>query len=587
MQKFSMKRQSVDLKILIRVIQLTRPYTLLFAGCLLLAIILAPVGILKPWLINVMVDDYIFRYDLQGMTNMAILLVGVLLLETVLRYGFMLSSAWLGQNIIRDLRIRVFNHISSLRLSYFDRTPIGRSTTRTINDVETINQIFSQGVLTIVADILGIIAVLSIMLWTSWQLTLVVLTVMPILMIGSYIFKEKVRVAFQAVRNQISIMNSFLQERISGIQVVQVFNAEKQERDKFRKINRAYTQANLNSILYYAIFFPFVEIVSAASLGLLVWYGSRGVLDGSITLGVLIAFPLYINMLFRPIRMMANRFNTLQMGLVAAGRVFDVLDKREFIPNKGLLKPEKLKGKVEFDRVWFSYDDKTDILKEVSFKIDPGDTLAIVGSTGSGKTTIINLITRFYDIRSGNIRIDGEDIRRYELNTLRSRIALVLQDVFLFGGSIYENISLRDPNIRREEMRRASEIIGADKIIEKLPGGYNFQITERGSNLSLGQRQLISFVRALVFKPDILILDEATSSVDTETESLIQHAIEKLITRRTSIIIAHRLSTIRHADHIAALKNGKIIEYGKPADLLANEEGYYRKLYDKQFIPVS
>jgi len=410
---------------------------------------------------------------------------------------------------------------------------------------------------------------------------------MPVLMIGSYIFKEKVRVAFQAVRNQISIMNSFLQERISGIQVVQVFNAEKQERDKFRKINRGYTQANLNSILYYAIFFPFVEIVSAAALGLLVWYGSRGVLDGNITLGVLIAFPLYINMLFRPIRMMANRFNTLQMGLVAAGRVFDVLDKREFIPNEGLLKPEKLRGEVEFDRVWFSYDGKTDILKEVSFKIAPGDTLAIVGSTGSGKTTIINLITRFYDIRSGKIRIDGEDIRKYELNALRSRIALVLQDVFLFGGSIYENISLRDPNISREEMRRASEIIGADKIIEKLPGGYNFQITERGSNLSLGQRQLISFVRALVFKPDILILDEATSSVDTETESLIQHAIEKLITRRTSIIIAHRLSTIRHADHIAALKNGKIAEYGKPAELLANEEGYYRKLYDKQFIAVS
>lgn len=579
-----MENKSVDLKILMRVIGLTRPYLWLFSACLILAVVLAPVGILKPYLINVMVDDYIFRYDLQGMTNMAILLVGVLMLETALRYTFMLSSAYLGQNIIRDLRIRVFNHITRLRLTYFDRTPIGRSTTRTINDVETINQIFSQGVLTIIADILGIIAVLSIMLWTSWQLTLVVLTVMPVLMIGSYIFKEKVKKAFQTVRNQISIMNSFLQERISGIQVVQVFNAENQERDKFREINRAYTGANLNSILYYAIFFPFVEIVSAASLGLLVWYGAGGVLDGHITIGVLIAFPLYINMLFRPIRMLADRFNTLQMGLVAAERVFNVLDRREFTDDAGNLKPAKIKGALAFKKVWFSYDGETDILKDVSFDIAAGETLAIVGSTGSGKTTIINLVNRFYDIRSGAILVDGEDIRNYQLEALRSRIALVLQDVFLFGGTIYENISLRDPAISKEEMKRAAEIIGADRIINQLPRGFEFMVTERGSNLSLGQRQLISFVRALVYKPDILILDEATSSVDTETEALIQYAIEKLISKRTSIIIAHRLSTIRHADRILALKKGKVEEYGKPADLLSNPDGYYRKLYDKQFI---
>lgn len=579
-----MENKSVDLKILKRVIGLTRPYLWLFSACLLLAVVLAPVGILKPYLINVMVDDYIFRYDLQGMTTMAILLVGVLMLETVLRYFFMLSSAYLGQNIIRDLRIRVFNHITRLKLTYFDRTPIGRSTTRTINDVETINQIFSQGVLTIIADILGIIAVLSIMLWTSWQLTLVILTVMPILMIGSYVFKEKVKKAFQTVRNQISIMNSFLQERISGIQVVQVFNAENQERDKFREINRAYTGANLNSILYYAIFFPFVEIVSAASLGLLVWYGAGGVLDGHITIGVLIAFPLYINMLFRPIRMLADRFNTLQMGLVAADRVFNVLDRREFTDDSGNLKPSKIKGSLEFKDVWFSYDGETDILKGVSFDIAAGETLAIVGSTGSGKTTIINLVNRFYDIRSGTILVDGEDIRSYELETLRSRIALVLQDVFLFGGTIYENISLRDPSISKEEMRKSAEVIGADRIINQLPGGYEFKVTERGSNLSLGQRQLISFVRALVYKPDILILDEATSSVDTETEALIQYAIEKLISKRTSIIIAHRLSTIRHADRILALKKGLVEEYGKPAELLSNPNGYYRKLYEKQFI---
>lgn len=582
-----MQEQSFDLAILKRVLGLTRPYKLLFYFCIFLAIVLAPVAILKPYLINVMVDDYIFHYDVQGMTQMAILLVGVLMAETILRYLFSLSSAWLGQNIIRDLRIKVFKHISKLKLSYFDQTPIGRSTTRTINDVETINQIFTQGMITIVADILGIIAVLGIMFYTSWQLTLVILITMPILMLGSYIFKEKVKKAFQMVRTQISIMNSFLQERISGIQVVQVFNAEKQERNKFKKINRAYTQANLDSIFYYAIFFPFVEIVSAASLGLLVWYGAKGVLDGHITIGVLIAFPIYINMLFHPIRMLANRFNTLQMGLVAADRVFRILDYKSFIPNKGQLKPDKFKGDLRFENVYFSYDQENEVLKDVNFHIDAGKTLAIVGSTGSGKTTIINLINRFYDLRKGKILIDQEDIRNYELTHLRSKIALVLQDVFLFDGSIYDNISLRDPGISRKEMNEAATIIGADKIIDKLPGGFEFKVTERGSNLSLGQRQLISFVRALVFKPDILILDEATSSVDTETESLIQYAIEKLITKRTSIIIAHRLSTIRHADHVLAMKKGMVEEYGTQEELLAKEKGYYRNLYEKQFITTA
>lgn len=578
------QKKNLDFDIFKRVIALARPYKLLFSSSLLLAVVLAPVSILKPYLINVMVDDYIFEYDLKGMVTMTIILVAVLMSESFLKYLFMLFSALLGQNVIRDLRVRVFKHLTSLKLSYFDRTPIGRSTTRTINDVETINQIFSQGVLTIIADILGITAVLAIMFYTSWQLTLVILTTLPVLIFGSYIFKEKVKKAFQRVRNQISIMNSFLQERISGIQVLQVFNAEQQERDKFREINRAYTSANLNSILYYAIFFPFVEIVSAASLGLLVWYGAKGVLDGHVTIGVLIAFPLYINMLFRPIRMLADRFNTLQMGLVAADRVFTVLDHKEFIPNSGTIQAEQLKGELEFDQVHFSYDGESEILKGVSFKIDVGKTLAIVGSTGSGKTTIINLINRFYDIQKGKILIDGLDIREYELSGLRSRIALVLQDVFLFGGTIYENISLRDPSISRKEMKKAAELIGADEIINKLPGQFEFMVTERGSNLSLGQRQLISFVRALVFKPDILILDEATSSVDTETESLIQHAIEKLIKKRTSIIIAHRLSTIRHADQVLALKKGKVVEYGNQEELLAIENGYYRQLYEKQFI---
>lgn len=581
------QKPQFDFDVFKRVLALAGPYKLLFLFCLFLAVVLAPVAILIPYLINVMVDEYIFMYDLEGMTYMALVILAALMGETFLKYLFMLFSALLGQNIIRDLRVRVFKHITGLKLSYFDRTPIGRSTTRTINDVETINQIFSQGVLTIIADILGITAVLAIMFYTSWQLTLVVLTTFPVLMIGSYIFKEKVKKAFQKVRNQISIMNSFLQERITGIQVVQIFNAEEQERDKFRETNRAYTGANLNSILYYAVFFPFVEIISAASLGLLVWYGAKGILDGHLTIGILIAFPLYINMLFRPVRMLADRFNTLQMGLVAADRVFRVLDHHEVIAGKGKLAPQKLEGRVEFKNVFFSYDGENDVLKDVTFGIEAGKTLAIVGNTGSGKTTIINLINRFYDIEKGDIHIDGASISEYELSALRSRIALVLQDVFLFGGTIYENISLRDAGISKEEIRAAAEIIGADKIINKLPGGYNFMVTERGSNLSLGQRQLISFVRALVFKPDLLILDEATSSVDTETEALIQHAIERLITKRTSIIIAHRLSTIRHADHILALKNGKVEEHGTQAQLLSKSSGYYKGLYEKQFIPES
>nr|MBS0038211.1 ABC transporter ATP-binding protein [Saprospiraceae bacterium] len=581
------QKPQFDFDVFKRVLALAGPYKLLFLFCLFLAVVLAPVAILIPYLINVMVDEYIFMYDLEGMTFMALVILAALMGETFLKYLFMLFSALLGQNIIRDLRVRVFKHITGLKLSYFDRTPIGRSTTRTINDVETINQIFSQGVLTIIADILGITAVLAIMFYTSWQLTLVVLTTFPVLMIGSYIFKEKVKKAFQKVRNQISIMNSFLQERITGIQVVQIFNAEEQERDKFRETNRAYTGANLNSILYYAVFFPFVEIISAASLGLLVWYGAKGILDGHLTIGILIAFPLYINMLFRPVRMLADRFNTLQMGLVAADRVFRVLDHQEVIANKGKLVPQKLKGRVEFKNVFFSYDGENDVLKDMTFGIEAGKTLAIVGNTGSGKTTIINLINRFYDIERGDIHIDGANITEYQLSALRSRIALVLQDVFLFGGTIYENISLRDAGISKEEIRAAAEVIGADKIINKLPEGYNFMVTERGSNLSLGQRQLISFVRALVFKPDLLILDEATSSVDTETEALIQHAIEKLITKRTSIIIAHRLSTIRHADHILALKNGKVEEHGTQAQLLGKSSGYYKGLYEKQFIPES
>ncbi len=567
-----------------RVLMLASPYRLIFILAGVLAVILAPLSILRPYLINVIVDEYIFQYDIPGLTRMALLFVGVLFLESFMRYWFIYSTNWLGQSVIRDLRVRVFKHITGLNLDTLDKTPVGQSTTRTINDIETINQVFSQGVITILADLLGIIAVLAIMVYTSWKLTLICLLTAPILIIGSYIFKEKVKKAFQIVRTQISRMNSFLQERITGMHVVQIFNAEKEEMESFKTINREYTQANLNTILYYAIFFPFVELVSATSLALMVWYGAKNALEGHVTLGALVAFPIYISMLFRPIRMLADKFNTLQMGLVAADRVFNVLDDESTIEDSGTLEPEKIEGKLRFDSVNFSYDKENPVLKDVNFGIEPGKTLAIVGGTGSGKTTIINLINRFYDIDEGKILIDDVNIKSYDLKALRKRMAVVLQDVFLFTGTVMENITLRNPEISREEVISASKKIGAHPFLDTLPGGYDYYLAERGANLSMGQRQLISFVRALIFKPDILILDEATSSIDSETEAIIQHAIETLIEKRTSIIIAHRLSTIRHAEKILVLHKGEIVEYGTHEQLISNTDGYYHRLYKHQFM---
>lgn len=579
-----MDKNKIDIYLLWRVLAQAKPYKLVFAVSGFLAVILGPISILRPKLVEIMVDDYIFKNDIPGMTRITLFLVFILIVETILRYIFIYATSWLGQAVVRDLRTKVFKHIINLRLRYFDTTPIGTSTTRTINDIETINTVFSQGAITIIADILTLVAVLGVMFYTSWQLTLICLTTMPFLIVASYIFKEKVKVSFQKVRTQIQRMNSFLQERISGMRIVQIFNAEKQEAEKFRTINRDYTKANLDSILYYAVFFPVVEIISAASLGLMVWWGARGVIDGVVTLGALVAFPLYLDMLFRPIRMLADKFNTLQMGLVASERVFQLLDKDEFIENKGKIVAEKLSGRVEFKNVRFAYNEVDEVLKNVNFNIEPYQTLAIVGSTGSGKSTIINLLNRFYDIQSGHILIDGADIRDYELHSLRSCLAIVLQDVFLFSGTVLENITLRDQEISREQVIAAAKLIGAHEFIEKLPGGYDYQVMERGATLSMGQRQLISFVRALVFNPDILILDEATSSIDPETESVIQHAIEKLIEKRTSIIIAHRLSTIRHANSILVLSKGEVQEFGSHEELLQNEDGHYRQLYEMQFL---
>ncbi len=577
-------QQKFDYQLFSRVIALAKPYKGIFATAGILAVVLAPLSTLRPYLIKVMVDDYIFNYDVAGMTRIAVLIGILLMLNVILQYAFIYSTSWLGQSVIKDLRVSVFNHITSLKLKYFDKTPIGTSTTRTINDIETINTVFSQGVITILADLLTLFAVLAIMFYTSWKLTLVCLVTMPFLIIATYIFKEKVKASYQVVRTQISKMNAYLQERITGMRIVQIFNQEQSEMEKFKVINQAYTQANLNAILYYAVFFPVVEIISAAALGLMVWYGAKGVIGGDVTLGALIAFPIFLSMLFRPMRMLADKFNTLQMGLVAADRVFGVLDNDQQIENKGTIQPTNLKGDLAFENVDFAYIDEEYVLKNLSFKVNAGETLAIVGSTGSGKTTIINILNRFYEINGGKILIDEVNIKDYELLALRRRTAVVLQDVFLFSGSVLENINLRDNTITREQVIEAAKMIGAHEFIMKLPGGYDYEVMERGATLSMGQRQLISFVRALVFDPDILILDEATSSIDPETESVIQYAIETLIEKRTSIIIAHRLSTIRHATNIMVLDKGQIKELGPHEELLKLEDGHYKELYDMQFV---
>ena len=577
------KNKSLDIKVLGRILAQARPYKKLFFGSIFLAILLAPIGVARPKLINIMVDDYIMQYDQTGLIKMVIILVAFIIFNSLLRYVFIYATNLLGQSVVKDLRVRVYNHIVGLRMRYFDQTPIGRSTTRTINDIETINSVFTQGIITIAADVLSIVVVLAIMFYTSWRLTLICLITMPFLMLSTYVFKEKVKVAFQRVRKEISNMNSFLQERISGMRIIQIFNAERQEEEKFRSINRSYTGANLNAITYYAIFFPVVEIIHYAAIALMVWWGASSFLEGSVSLGALIVFPIYVSMLFRPIRMLADKFNTLQMGIVAAERVFNLLDRAEQIPDSGDLTPDRITGKIEFEDVHFSYDGENEVLKDIRFSMNPGETLAVVGSTGSGKSTIINLLYRFYDIQSGAIHIDDHNNMEYDLNHLRSKIALVLQDIMLFSGTIYDNITLRNSTVSEQSVIEAAQQIGAHEFILQLPGGYDFEVNERGENLSMGQRQLIAFVRALVYNPDILILDEATSSVDVQTESTIQYAIERLIKKRTSIVIAHRLSTIQHADKIMVLSKGRIKELGTPEELLNIEGGHYRKMHELQF----
>jgi ATP-binding cassette subfamily B protein len=543
------------------------------------------VGIATPLLIRYTIDNAILAGNRRLLISLAEIITVVLLLQALLMYYQTFLTNSLGQEAIRRLRKRVFDHVINFRITVFDRTPIGTMITRTISDVETVADVFAQGFINITGDLLQIIFILGAMFFMDWQLSLVSLSVFPLLLIAAYVFKEAVKVSFQDVRTQVARLNAFIQEHITGMQIVQVFSREKEEMDNFRDINAAHRNANIRGIRAYAIFFPVIEVFSAAAIALIVWWGAKGVLTGVTTPGTMMAFIFYINLLFRPVRQIADRFNTLQMGMVAAGRIFNVLDMKDEIPDEGKRKDAHIAGKVEFRNVCFAYSDENWILKDISFTAEPGQTLAIVGHTGAGKTSVTNLVNRLYPYQKGAVCIDNVRIEDYQLGWLRKQIAVVLQDVFLFSDSIANNIRLYNDDISREEMEEAARMVGAHRFIEKLPGGYDYPVQERGATLSTGQRQLISFIRAILQDPKILILDEATSSIDHETEELIQHATQVLLKGRTSIVIAHRLATIQNADKILVMDKGRIAEEGTHQELLA-KGGLYRKLYELQFAEL-
>lgn len=547
-----------------------------------LTIALSIAGPVRPFLIQKTIDVNVANGDYPGLVNMVLLLVGLLIIQSIIQYLHTFYSGWLGQNIIKDIRIKLYKHIQTLKLKFFDKTPIGRLVTRNVSDIETLAEVFSTGIAGIIADVLQLIVILIFMFSINWALTLVSLSLLPLLILATYIFKEKIKVAFNEVRTAVSNLNSFVQEHITGMNIVQIFNSEKRELEKFKEINKEHRKANINSVMYYSVYFPVAEVIQAAGIGLIVWYGGGEMVKGNINPGELIAFIMYIQMFFRPIRMIADRFNTLQMGIVSSNRILNLLDSEEHIADNGNFQPEHLDGNVSFEKVWFAYNDEEWVLRDISFDIKKGQTLALVGATGAGKSSVINLLSRFYEIKKGKISVDGTSITEYDLANLRRHIAVVLQDVFLFSGSILDNITLRNPDISLEKVREAAQLVGALGFIERLPGGFNYHVMERGSTLSVGQRQLISFVRAMVYDPKIIVLDEATSSVDTETEELIQSAIQKLMNGRTSIVIAHRLSTIQNAHNILVLEKGEIIEQGNHETLL-EKNGAYAHLHQMQY----
>jgi len=576
-------KQFFDIKSLRRVLQFAKPYKRRLYLSIGMAVVLAAFTPVRPFLIQLTVDNYIRNNLVQAVINVTIIQIVFLLIETGIRFYFSYLTTWLGQSVVKDMRTTVYGKALRLNLRQFDKTPIGTLTTRTVDDIERINDIFADGLIPIIADMLSILCILGVMLWTDWQLTLICLIPFPILLFATYYFKESVNRSFHRVRNAVSDLNAFVQEHLTGMSVVQAFAAEDREYAKFTRINKEHRNANIKAIFAYSVFFPIVEIVLALSIGLVVWWTSKEALQMDISQsGKVVSFILYLNLLFRPLRIIADKFNVLQMGVIAGDRVFKLLDNEDVMKDEGKHAPTQITGRIAFDHVWFGYSTDQPVLKDVSFQVKPGQTVAIVGHTGSGKSTIISLLNRLYEIEKGSIRIDDVDVKEWNLDALRSNIGVVLQDVFLFAGSVMDNITLRNPDIGKEKVEEAARLIGMHDFIMQLPGGYDYNVMERGATLSMGQRQLLSFIRALLYNPSILILDEATSSIDTESELLIEQAVQKLVAGRTSIVIAHRLSTIQRAHQIIVLDKGEIKEVGTHQELL-QKGGFYSKLHQMQF----
>ena len=576
--------QVFDWTVLRRLLAYVRPYRRVFIGLIGLTVATAVLGTLRPFLIQRMVDVSIEQGDMKSLNTMFLLLLVLLVAHAGVSYLQTYYGGWLGQYIVRDIRTDLYQHLLKLKLKFFDQTPIGVLVTRNISDVETLSDVFSEGLAAMVGDILQLLFIMAFMFYIDWRLTLISLSVIPPLLFSTYVFKEKIKGSFQDVRTAVAKLNSFVQEHLTGMNVVQIFNNEEREYRKFAAINEEHTEANIRSVLYYSIYFPVAEVLGAIGVGLLVWYAAQGQIEGSISKGALIAFIMYNALFFRPIRQIADRFNTLQLGLVSTERLLKLLDNQDLVATTGTFAPAEIRGEVEFKHVKFAYNEPDWVLKDISFHVKPGQTIAFVGATGAGKTSIINLLSRFYDIQEGSICIDGRDLREYDLSLLRRQIGIVLQDVFLFAGSIRDNITLGNKTITDAQIWEAADLVGARRFIERLPHGLGYPVMERGATLSVGQRQLISFVRAMVYQPRVIVLDEATSSVDSETEELIQSAIEKLMQGRTSLVIAHRLSTIQKADNIIVLDKGEIKETGTHDELLRIEGGYYAQLYRMQYV---
>lgn len=574
-----------DKKLFSRLFAYTKPYRNYFILGIFLTIIISLVSPVRPMIYQYIIDNEVTKSSISGVRMFILATLGMLVLETLLGYANTLLTNWLGQSVIKDIRNQIFQHLLRLRLSYYDNTPIGQLQTRTVSDVETLNDIFRSGVVKISGDMLQLVAIAGVMFYQNWKLTLVIMATVPLMIITTRIFQKNVKVAFQNVRKEVSAMNTFLQEHISGMNIVQIFNRENVEYKRFNDINLNLRKANVASVLYYSIFFPVIEIISALALALLVWYGVGQIIAGKdMTFGTIVAFVMYVQMFFRPIRMLADEFNTLQLGMVSAERIFKVLDTDEFIDDTGKNPniPTKENLSIELKDVWFAYKEEEWVLKGINLTANAGEKIAFVGSTGSGKSTIINLIGRFYEIQKGEILINGINAKEFPLDDLRSTMGVVLQDVFLFSGSIYDNITLNNPEIPLEVVKEAARQVGAADFIEALPGGYDYQVRERGATLSLGQRQLIAFARVWVYDPAILILDEATANIDTESEEIIQLAIDRVMSGRTCILVAHRLSTIQKADKIVVLSKGEILEMGNHQALLANK-GTYFDMFQLQF----